>query len=91
MQFILLINVKMPTIVGILTFMSRITKTTKSFKARNVVIFSGFFMSSENFVLSWVEYEKKLITLRQAYRAALGSVMTVVVKPRLEGTDLCKY
>ena len=37
--FLMLINVKMPTIVGILTFMSRI-----------------------NFVLSWVEYEKSLIT-----------------------------
>ena len=81
----------MPTTVGILTFMSRITKTTKSFKAKNVVIFQHFFMSSENFVLSWVEYEKSFIALRPAYRAALGPVMTVVVKPRLDGTDLCKY
>ena len=38
--FIILINVKMPTIVGFLTFISRI-----------------------NFVLSWVEYEKKLYNL----------------------------
>ena len=37
--FIMLINVKMPTIVGILTFMSRI-----------------------NFLLSYVEHEKRLIT-----------------------------
>ena len=37
--FIMLINVKMPTIVGILTFISRI-----------------------NFMLSWVEHEKKIIT-----------------------------
>ena len=37
--FRMLVNVKMPTIVGILTFMSRI-----------------------NFVLSWVELEKSLIT-----------------------------
>ena len=33
MKFILLINVKMPTIVGILTFISRINTTPKSFKA----------------------------------------------------------
>ena len=38
--FIMLINVKMPTIVDILTFMSTI-----------------------NFVLSWVEYEKKFYNL----------------------------
>ena len=41
MKFILLINVKMPTIVGILTFMSRI-----------------------NFVLSPVEHGKSFITSR---------------------------
>ena len=34
MKFILLINVKMPTIVGILTFISRINTTSESFKAR---------------------------------------------------------
>ena len=39
--FILLINVKMPTTVGILTFMGRI-----------------------NFMLGWVEHEKRFITLR---------------------------
>ena len=38
--FIMLINVKMPTIFGISTIMSRI-----------------------NFVLSWVEYEKKFTNL----------------------------
>ena len=34
MKFILLINVKMPTIVGILTFVSRINTIATSFKAR---------------------------------------------------------
>ena len=40
MKFILLINVKMPIIVGILTFISRInTTTSESFKARKIFIF----------------------------------------------------
>ena len=42
MKIILLINVKMPTIVGILTFMSRINTTCESFKARNIFYFSDF-------------------------------------------------
>ena len=42
MKFILLINVKMPTIVGILTFISRINVTSENFKARNIVIFQHF-------------------------------------------------
>ena len=41
-KFILLINVKMPTIVGILTFISMINTTTKSLKARNVFILQLF-------------------------------------------------
>ena len=45
-KFILLINVKMPTIVGILTFISRIN-TSERFKARNFFICQYFsFMSS---------------------------------------------
>ena len=39
---ILLINVKMPTIVGILTFISRINTTSESFKTRNVFILQHF-------------------------------------------------
>ena len=48
----MLINVKMPTIVGILTFISRINvgiltfissiNTSDSFKARNIIIFQHF-------------------------------------------------
>ena len=40
MRLILLTNVKMPTIVGILTFISKIKITPESFKARNVDFFS---------------------------------------------------
>ena len=39
MKFIMLINDKMPTIVGILTFMSMINTTSESLKLRNVLIF----------------------------------------------------
>ena len=37
-KFILLINVKMPTIVGILTFISMIKRTSERLKARNFFI-----------------------------------------------------
>ena len=41
-KFILLINVKMPTIVGILTFISMIITTSERLKARNVFICAYF-------------------------------------------------
>ena len=46
-KFILLINVKMPTIVGILTFISIINTTSERLKARNFLLFGILaFMSS---------------------------------------------
>ena len=42
MKFIMLINVKMPTIGGILTFISIINATSESLKARKVLIFQHF-------------------------------------------------
>ena len=42
MKFIMLINVKMPTIVGILTFISMINTTSESLKVRKVFIFQHF-------------------------------------------------
>ena len=42
MTFIVLINVKMPTIVGILTFISMINTTYESLKARKAFIFQHF-------------------------------------------------
>ena len=41
-KFILLINVKMATIVGILTFISRINTASESFKARKIFTFQYF-------------------------------------------------
>ena len=38
MKFILLINVKMPTIVGILTFISRINTASECYKARKMFV-----------------------------------------------------
>ena len=42
MKFIMFINVKMPTIVGILTSISLINTTSESLKARKVFIFQRF-------------------------------------------------
>ena len=49
------INVKMPTIVGILTFISMINTTSERLKAKNFfMVFVGIliFISSSNFELS---------------------------------------
>ena len=63
MKFILLINVKMPTIVGILTFISMMKTTPERLKARTFFICRCLvFMSTWNFVVSWVEHEKSFIT-----------------------------
>ena len=40
------INVKMPTIVGILIFINRINTTCKCFKQKNVLFFSEFYFLS---------------------------------------------
>ena len=42
MKFIILINVKMPTIVGILIFISMINTTSESLKERKIYIFLHF-------------------------------------------------
>ena len=42
MKFIMLINVKMPTTVGILTFISMINTKSESLEARKVFIFQHF-------------------------------------------------
>ena len=42
MIFILLINVEMPTTVGISTFISRINTTSENFKERKIYIFHHY-------------------------------------------------
>ena len=63
MKFILFMNVKMPTIVGILIFINRINDRLLLFKPEIPIDF-GYFrkIRSMNFMLSRVEHEKRLIT-----------------------------
>ena len=51
MKFIILINVKMPTAVGILTFISMIITTSESLKARKVYIFQHFIFVSNSMLI----------------------------------------
>ena len=55
MEFILLINVKMPTIVGILTFISMMNTTSEIIKASN------FFICRYFFVYEQLEFRAHLI------------------------------
>ena len=64
-KFILLISVKMPTIVGILTYISMINTTYERLKAINFFVCWYFsFYEQLKFVLSWVEREKSFLTSR---------------------------
>ena len=94
MNFILLINFKMPTIVGILTFTSRINTTSECFKQETIFIFQYFtLMSTLNFMLSWVKHGKTFITLGPACIPAVlpepslhthtkyGSTLTIRFRP----------
>ena len=61
-------HVKMPTIVGILTFISIVNTTSERLKAITSSFVCIFvFMSSWNLVLSWVEHEKSFITSGQSW------------------------
>ena len=62
-EFILLISAKMPTIVGILTFISMINTTSERHLARNFFI-CGYFSFYEQLksMLSSVGHEKVFIT-----------------------------
>ena len=61
MEFFLLINVKMPKIVGILTFMSGKNSILGLPKPKNVAFLDIFIL------MSIVEYEKSFITSGPAY------------------------
>ena len=61
MKLIILINVKMPTMVGILTFISMLNATNKVWKQNRLLLFGILvFMSSWNFMFSWVEHGARL-------------------------------
>ena len=57
MAFILLINIKMPTIFGILTSISRLDTTSESFLKQEKMHFIVF-IESWNSMLSWVGHMK---------------------------------
>ena len=63
MEFFLLINIKMPTIVGILTFMSRKNSILGLYEPEKCCV-SRYFYTYEylNFMLNWLEHEKSFIT-----------------------------
>ena len=65
-KIIILINVKMTTKVGILTFISRINTTFGSFIARNYLNFTAFLLGKAaeigNFMFNLVEHEISFIT-----------------------------
>ena len=59
----MLINVKMPTIVGILTFISLINITNESLKARKAFVFQHFsFYEQLKFHAPLIEHEKSFLT-----------------------------
>ena len=58
-----LINIKMPTIVGILTFISMIDTTSERLKARNYCIFR-YFSFNEQFLCSVELSMKKVLKPR---------------------------
>ena len=73
MKFFLLINVKMPTIVGILTFMSgknSILDLSEPKKAEFPDIF--ILMGILNFMLNSVEHEKSFITSGPCVKRAVS-------------------
>ena len=63
-KFIQLVNVKMPTIVGILTFISRISTISEGFKASKVVIFHHFTFYKHLKFHTQLSSKKSFITLR---------------------------
>ena len=69
-EFIMLINVKMPTVVGNLTFISMINTTYDSLKARNVFILKHF-SCYEHLKLNRAKKVYNLGTWAQDYIASL--------------------
>ena len=59
-KIIMLINVKMPTVVGILTFISMLNATSESLKARKSIFFSSsvFFVLHESIMFAY--FKRKL-------------------------------
>ena len=63
MKFLLLINIKMQTIVGILIFISMKIFMLSSAVQEQEESLNLFFIGRTNFILSWVEHDKKFYDL----------------------------
>ena len=70
-KFILSINVKMPTIVGILTLISRIDTTFESFKVKKSLFFNHFHFYQQ-LKFHAVEHEKTFHNLGPRWNHNLG-------------------
>ena len=69
MKFSLLINMKMRTIIGIFTFISREILCSAMFSKKEFAIVRNLrFISRINFILSWAEHEKSFIITGPGYR-----------------------
>ena len=85
-KFILLTNVKIPTMVGILTFISRINTTSERFKTLLHLSVLLVFMRSWNSVLSWVEHGKSCITSGPGLYTSIAPEATLYILRRtIEG------
>ena len=61
MKFFMLINIKMPTVVGILIFISRKNfMLSSALQEKSLNCWYLTFIGRTNFILSWVEHEKSL-------------------------------
>ena len=81
-KFIPLINVKMPTIVGILTFISMINTTSERLKARNFFIcwyFSFYTRLKFGAQMSWVRNKKRYDSELPYQRPDLIEVMEIEI------------
>ena len=73
---IMLINVKMPTIVGILTFISRIDTISESFKAGKIFFFSILvFVEQLKFHAQFIWEWNKFYNLEARWVDALQNLM----------------
>ena len=72
-KFILLINVKMPTIVGILTFISMINTTSERLKAINFFICRYFIFNEQ--LKFCAHHEKSFITSKPVQLQRLGRIL----------------
>ena len=77
MKLIMLINVKMPTTVGILIFISMSNSTSENFN--EIKLFILVFMSSINFMLSSIEHENSFINLGSCQLQKLVLILSMLM------------